>query len=216
MKKIFFALVTAFLLTGCDEDGLMASGRTVTETRELEDFWRLDVNAGKNIKVMYAAESGVTITGSDNLVSHLRTRVSNGRLTLDYDRDQINHEDVEITITLPLFRELKINGRRTLTTHGVFEPVDRIVIVSHGENDLTAIDSFVSESVDISLTGTGKADFRNLSCQNAKASITGDGKIYVKAAQTLTAQIHGNGHIYYAGQPQITSDITGNGSLSSL
>ncbi|MBD3581301.1 GIN domain-containing protein [Flavobacterium selenitireducens] len=216
MKKIFFGLLAAALLTGCDDDALDASGSTVTETRELEEFNRLNINAGRNIKVMYADHTGITITGSDNLVRHLRSAVSNGQLSLDYDQDHINHEDVEITITLPFFKDLRLNGRRSLTTHGLFDHTENITIVSHGENDLRSVDPFTTGSMNISLTGTGNADFRTLSCQNAKASITGDGKIYVKAEQSLNALIHGSGHIYYVDHPQITSDITGSGSISSI
>lgn len=217
MKKIFFVLFTALLLTGCeDDDALVASGNTVTETRNVGDFWRLDINAGKVVKIIYADDAGIIISGSENLLQHLRTKVSNGKLTLDYDQDQINYEDVEVTIKLPFFRELIMNGRRNLTTHGTFEPTDHIIITSHGENEMTAMDHFETETVDINLTGNGKVDFRALSSENAKASITGDGKIYIKAAQTLKAQILGNGAIYFLGDPQVTSDIKGNGSVSAL
>lgn len=216
MKKIFCVLFTALMLTSCEDDALIASGNTVTETRNVGDFWRLDINAGRNVKVVYDDNAGITLTGSENLVRHLRTKVSNGKLTLDYDQDQINYEDVEVTIRLPFFRELSMNGRRSLTTHGTFEPTDHVIISSHGENDMTAMDSFVSGSVDISLTGNGKLDFRTLSTQNAKASITGNGNMYIKVAQTLKAEIEGNGHIYYLGNPNVTSDIKGKGSVSAL
>jgi len=217
MKHFFYVLVLALLFTSCNnDDELHASGNIIHEVRSVKDFTKLNINAGKNIKVVYSEHSGVTITGSDNLVQHIRSKVSNGQLTLDYDQDQIHSEDVEIVITVPYFNDLTLNGKRTLSTHGTFKQTGYIKIVSHGENDMISADPFTTGNVDIDLTGNGKVDFRTLSSQDAKASITGNGRIYLKTTNSLIGKIKGNGHIYYLGSPQISSEIKGNGLISSL
>lgn len=216
MKNIFYIVISAVFFASCDDDSLVASGRSATETRALESFNKININAARDIKVVYSNQTGITLTGSDNLLSHLRSSVRNEQLDLYYDQDQINHDDLEITITVPYFKELRINGRRQLTTHGSFDYTDNINITSNGENEMESVDDFAAGHLNISLTGAGKADFRRLSGSNAKASIIGEGTIYLKAEQSLTAQIHGSGQIYYAGHPQITSNITGTGSLWSL
>ncbi|WP_347049145.1 GIN domain-containing protein [Flavobacterium olei] len=216
MKNIFYIVISVVFFASCDDDSLVASGRSATETRALESFNKLNINAARDIKVVYSDQTGITLTGSDNLLSHLRSSVRNEQLDLYYDQDQINHDDLEITITLPYFKELRINGRRQLTTYGSFDYTDNINITSNGENEMESVDDFAAGNLNISLTGAGKADFRRLSGSNAKASIIGGGTIYLKAEQSLTAQIHGSGQIYYAGHPQITSDITGTGSIWSL
>lgn len=216
MKNIFYVIIVALFFTSCDDDSLVASGRSVTETRALESFNKININAGRNIKVMYSNQTRIAITGSDNLISHLQSSVRNGKLNLDYDQDQINHEDLDITITVPYFTELHINGIRQLTTHGTFDYTDNIDIVSNGESEIKSIDNFTAANLNVRLTGKGIADLRTLSGSNAKASIVGNGKIYIKTEQSLTAHIHGSGNIYYLGKPQITSDITGTGSVSSL
>jgi hypothetical protein len=216
MKNIFYVVIAALFFTSCDDDSLVASGRSVTETRALESFNKININAGRNIKVMYSNQTRITITGSDNLISHLQSSVSNGKLNLLYDQDHINHEDLDITITVPYFTELHINGTRQLTTHGTFDYTDNIDIVSNGASEMKSIDNFTAANLNVRLTGKGIADLRTLSGSNAKASIVGNGKIYIKTGQSLTAHIHGSGNIYYLGKPQITSDITGTGSVSSL
>lgn len=216
MKNIFYALIAAVFFTSCDDDYLIASGRSLTETRALESFDKVEINAGRNINIVYATQTGITVTGSDNLISHLRSSVNNRELYLDYDQALINHDDLKITIRLPYFKELRINGRRQLTTHGNFNYTDNLTIISNGENEIKSFDDFAVRNLSISLTGRGKADFLTLSGYNAKASIIGNGKIYMKADNCLTAHIHGSGHLYYVGHPQITSEITGTGSISSL
>ncbi|MDQ8141442.1 GIN domain-containing protein [Chryseobacterium sp. CFS15] len=217
MKHFFYVLILALLFTSCNtDDELHASGNNTHEIRNVTDFNRLNISAGKNVRIAYSEHAGVTITGSDNLVKHIRSRVSDGELILDYDQDQIYSEDVEIVITVPYFNNLTLNGKRTLSTHGKFNHTNYVNIVSHGENIMTCTDPFTTSHVDIDLIGNGKVDFRTLSSQDAKASITGNGHIYLQTTNALVGKIKGDGHIYYSGNPQITSDIKGNGSILSL
>ena len=150
------------------------------------------------------------------LVRNLESTVSNGQLVLEYKADEISHEDLEITVTLPYFTELRMHGRRKLTTHGTFDFTDEVAINCYGENDMRSVDAFEAGHVTINLTGSGVADFRNLSSETAEAEITGSGKIYVNPSEALDAQIEGSGTIYYVGDPQVTSDVRGSGSITKL
>lgn len=203
-------------LASCSDDALVPSGRTVTEDRALETFAKINIHAGKTIRVEYGNDYGISVNGSDNLVRNLESRVSNGQLHLDYKADEISHEDLEITVTLPYFTTLKMHGKRMLTTHGTFDYTDEITINCYGENNMKSVDAFEAGHVNVTLTGSGVADFRTLSSETAEAEITGSGKIYVNPSQSLDAEIEGSGTIYYIGEPEVTSEIRGSGSVTKL
>lgn len=216
MKKIILLLIATAGIVSCSDDALMPSGRIITEDRALETFTKINIHAGKTLRVEYGDDYGISITGSDNLVRNLESRVSNGQLSLGYRANEISHEDLEITITLPYFTALKMHGKRTLTTHGTFDFTDEIAINCYGENSMKSVDTFEAGHVDVELTGSGVADFRNLSSATAEAEITGSGKIYVNPSESLDAKIEGSGTIYYVNDPQVTSDVRGSGSITKL
>jgi hypothetical protein len=70
-----------------------------------------------------------------------------------------------------------------------------------------------AETADYSLSASGKIDALELLVADAKASITGSGKIYVYATETLDVTITSSGSLLYRGNPIITTRITGSGSV---
>lgn len=216
MKKMILIVLASFSLTSCWDDDIKPSGRKVTEERSLGEFDRIDIEAGEKIKVEYGNRYGIWVKGSDNLVSRLRTTVKNHKLELEYDAQNIGSEDLEITVTVPYFRELRIHGERKLTTRGTFEYTSRIDMYCIGENDVASGDPFATGHLEINLTGEGRTDLRTLAAKTAKATLTGDARLYVNASDALDAVLVGSGKIYYFGSPQVTTQITGSGTVSKM
>lgn len=70
-----------------------------------------------------------------------------------------------------------------------------------------------AESADLSLSSSGKIDALNMLLSDAYALVSGSGKIYVYATESLDATITGSGDIYYRGNPQLSTHISGSGSV---
>jgi hypothetical protein len=66
---------------------------------------------------------------------------------------------------------------------------------------------------DYSLGASGTIDALDLMVEDAESSITGSGKIFVYATETLDVIITGSGDVIYLGNPVITSHITGSGEV---
>ena len=69
--------------------------------------------------------------------------------------------------------------------------------------------------VNISVSGSGTADLREVPVQNAEVRVTGSGDAHVRAAEDLRATVAGSGDIFYHGAPaNVTRSVTGSGSIS--
>jgi hypothetical protein len=66
---------------------------------------------------------------------------------------------------------------------------------------------------DYSLSSSGKIDALDLVVLDADVSISGSGKVYVYATETMNVNITGSGDVLYRGDPSITSRITGSGKI---
>lgn len=216
MKRLFLILLAALSVAGCQDDDISASGRIITENRSLRDFDRINILAGRRIKVVYGNDHKISIKGSDNLVSRLRTNFDGDKMNLEYDAENIRREDLDIVITVPYFQELRVYGDRKLTTEGTFRFTEYIDIFCVGESDFVVQDPFVTDDVHLFFTGTGRADIRNLAARTGMVVLTGDGRVHMNVADTLEATIVGNGSIYYMGNPEVPTSITGSGSVSKI
>lgn len=88
----------------------------------------------------------------------------------------------------------------------------------------TAIDVVLSGSGNVDLDGevtsagytlnsSGKIDALELEAIEVEATVTGSGKIFTWATETLKATITGSGDVIYRGQPTISFQITGSGNV---
>ena len=91
---------------GGDFNGAVAgSGKITTATREVQGFTRVDVRYPAQVTITQGTSESLTITGDDNLLPQLDTRVSGGVLTIEnhelsWNRRVNSTRTVQINITV--------------------------------------------------------------------------------------------------------------------
>lgn len=85
--------------------------------------------------------------------------------------------------------------------------------VINGSGDIGVIEDSWSERLDISVVGSGDADFLALDGENFRVRVIGSGRVRLGASQRLEVDIMGSGDVDYRGDPQLEQSIIGSGDL---
>ena len=191
---------------------LRGSGVRASATRTLGEFRRLRVELGADVRVTVGAPARLELSGDDNLLEHVRTRVVDGELVLDTDGESLRpREPLRIVIACPELEVAAQNGSGTLAIEGL-----------HGarfDGSLAGSGDFVAkgevEHAAYSISGSGDLHCRTLAAQDVQLSLSGSGSAYVRADAQLSVSISGSGSVRYSGTPaRITRSVAGSGTIA--
>lgn len=230
-------LAAAMLFASCKPHVIRGGGPETTENRTVPGFTKVDIEvpAHAEISVSPGATAGVSLSGSQNILSEVRTEVREGTLKI-FIREgamMVTDEKIRATITMPALEALDLSGASDADIKGTVSG-NRLDIDVSGAGRVTAADvqvqdleADISGSGDLSIaTGaTGKASFDisgsgsvrafGFVAQNIEADVSGSGDMEVNAVQQLDAEVSGSGNIRYKGSPNIRQEVSGAGSISS-
>jgi Putative auto-transporter adhesin, head GIN domain len=234
MKTNFFILSIILLFTtttyGCWTEG---SGRTVTETRELETFGGIELKSSANIYVTQGDKQEVRIEAEDNLIGKIKTTVKNNSLVVDAEDNIKFTKPVTIYITVKDLCLLELTGSGNIVTRSQFQ-CEFMSLKLSGSGDIRVmIDSKSlkanlsgsgnldlkgsSSETDIRISGSGNIDARGLNSFSSAVAISGSGTSTVDVKNDLNVTITGSGNVYYVSEPgKISSKIIGSGEISKL
>lgn len=216
MKHFIFLALTAVVLTSCSKDRISASGDKITETRNPGNFTGVNANGANDVHISFGNEYKVTLRGSDNLIPHFKTEIMSNILYLKYDGVNINRDDIEIYITLPLINYVSLSGSGEVDIKGAFPQADSFKVNISGSGEIDVENTFSVNNAIINISGSGEADLEKIEAKKADIDISGSGDTKIRVAENLKAKISGSGKIYYSGSPVIDSNISGSGKVIKL
>jgi hypothetical protein len=189
-------------LAGCsfvnNTDRVKGSGVVKTEKRSLTAFNSIEVICHGSIKVDTQGQEGLEISGDDNIIPLITTEVNNGTLYIRSSKDYDPQDKLEILISAPNLKSFVFAGAGESTISNVKN--DRMEIAITGAGSLTA--SGETKEADITLSGAGSVDAKNLRALSARVNATGAGSVDVYATEQLDAKAFGVGEINYYGKPK--------------
>lgn len=213
--SILIAFLSIFLFS-CSKDRISASGDKITETRTPGSFDGIFSGGGTNVQIVYGDEYKVVVKGSDNLLPYFKTKIVSGHLYLGYEKVNIQHDDVEVIVTLPAIKRLALSGSGSMQISGLFPAEDELKVSISGSGDIKASDRIDFDEVDIDISGSGEADLEQIRTEEADIKISGSGDARLTVFDQLKVRISGSGKVYYKGAPGIDSQISGSGKLVKL
>ena len=251
MKTITVLLslfLAAVLLSGCgllpemvqqvqNAEVVTPSDTIITETRDVSDFDKIDMTTfGKVILTQGDAES-LTITGSDNIVPLIQTKVNNGTLTIQTAKNvNVLNMDKENVLTF----EITVVDLSGLTVSGVgniqmdaLSTTDLSLDLSGAGN--VTLDQLAADLLEATVSGVGNLEIAgkanecqveipgagsvkagDLECTNATVNISGVGSATVWVTGQLSGSISGAGSVSYYGNPQTDTESAGVGGYKDL
>lgn len=243
MKTPFIYALTGslctLLLAGCFVFGgetIRGNGNILTETRPLSDFARIQLDGSYEAEIVNSEETSILVETDSNILAALETSVENGTLRVR-GRDQVNlrpsnGKRIRLVISSPTVNYVEIAGSAKVTAEKI-SATGTVGFKINGSGDIRAdveakrLEIAVSgsgktnisgksESTDIQISGSGEIDTREHETAHGKVRISGSGKIWIHATETLDASISGSGEIWYLGNPEISTSQSGSGRIRKL
>ncbi|SRR5579883_1470641 len=239
MKVLRFLPVIGFIFfLGCLKisANLMTytgDGNETTEARSLPPFHDIELGGAYEVVLTQGNTSEVRIETDKNLLEHITTTVTNGKLVINSDGNLRPTNTIRVFITTPNYTSVELEGSGSV--HGA-TPINSNALAldlsGSGEYDLDVhakqLESRVEGSGTIKLSGntdkhtvdiagSGNIKGGDLIAQETAVNIEGSGNALVNVEHKLDASIAGSGSIRYRGaSTEVHSNITGSGSVEHI
>lgn len=230
-KNILFIMLFSLLFVACENAEICEKGEgdIVEMPLYLSSFNSVELEGTGNVYITQGAEQSVIVKGQANIISLLKTNIKNGTWEIDFKRCVRKHKDLEIYITIPEVKKMKINGSGDIKTIGTISG-DGIELNINGSGNISAsidvnrVDTKINGSGNISVDGTaenhyayingsGNINSYDLITDKAEVKVNGSGDVKVNVEEELKVKIGGSGDVYYKGSPSVSVDISGSGSV---
>lgn len=235
MRFIKLGLICIFcssLISGCDMWPFCGVDNAfVSEDRTLEAFNDIIVN--EEDSYVYLSQSGTTsceIKATENIISDIKTGISNRVLNIEFLSCDYNHKDITIDLNAkdinaielrengfiealtPIRSEnmgLKLSGEGDITIEELDSRIVNVSISGGGNINLGGIKN--TELLKINISGSGNVNAFNLPADKIEVNISGSGSCRINPVNILEADISGSGNVYYQGSPKLSVKNSGNG-----
>jgi uncharacterized protein YqkB len=214
------------------QEKIKESGHQITSNRTTAEYDQIAVSGSFQVNLVSGKEGAISITGDENIISHIVTEVENNELKIYFEKKKNYYYKSKITIEVPFesINTIHFTGSGDITTKNTII-ADKFDVHLTGSGDVTLdlkatkTTASVAGSGDIILNGTstilkasvagsGDLDCSNLVAVNATADVAGSGDIKVNCTQKLIAGVAGSGSVKYKGKPEtIEKSIAGSGDV---
>lgn len=214
--------------------GIYGKGPVESQTRDLSGFSSLYLDCDADVTYIQDSTYQVSLSGQQNIVAVLETRVDEGQLRISYLREVRKHDGLRIVIHSPKMNSCTIAGSGNISTTSGYTGTTIGFYISGSGNITTgtlncsSLDTKISGSGNITIgggssnscvhniTGSGNIVALEHKSSTVTAKITGSGNITVNVSDKFDATISGSGTIKYKGNPALTTHLTGTGDIIHL
>lgn len=196
---------------GCDF-GVPGSGVSATEVRTLENFNRVRFYGSGSAFITIGAPRSFEITGDDNLLPLIETRVQDGALIIEPNQSINPVVELVVRIGIPDLRGVTLAGSADAEITGITG--EEFAIDISGSGDAIAAGS--TDRFSATINGAGNVKATDLQASEASISISGSGDVEVHTTDDLEVTVMGSGSVRYRGDPKITRTVFGSGSIGPI
>lgn len=230
-------LSIALLLTACGFPVINGSGKIITEERPVGDFTAIHFTGFGELILVQGDQEALTITTDDNLLPYLKTRVSQGTLTIAFDEQGWTPlvrptQSMRYHLTVKTLTHLDLSGAATVAADRF--NANQLTLIESGAGEIRIAD-LTANQVTVEMSGAGTVDLAgkvtaqtveisgfgayragDLTSQTAQVTLSGAGEATVWVHEQLDAELSGAGTIRYYGSPRLTADSSGIGNIKHL
>ncbi len=174
------------------------SGVVMESERLVSGFHGVEVSGSAQVFVTQGAGEGLTIACDDNLLPHIHSTVTDGILTIGFERGSWSPSERAIYhINASALDSVRIRGSADLVCSSVESPTLDLHLSGSGT---ARIDSVTAMDVELTTSGSGNAWIGELQAESANVRISGSGEISVDEGElrTLHARTSGSGDLHIA------------------
>lgn len=206
MKKTFALILAALTLAACNFNlngvnvgngkRVVCKGPVVQKTLDLADFNAITVNGAADMEISQGTQFKVAVKANEEVFQHLDYKVEDGVLILEtIEHVNIKAEEFDIYITLPLLKDLTVNGAADVDIKSGYSAADPLSIIVNGAGDLE-FSGITVPSLNFELNGAGDIEASALQVDQLNVSVNGAGDIELSGkAGKASFDVNGAGDI---------------------
>ena len=166
------------------------NGNLASEMRKLSNFKAIEISIGYDkILVNCGQEPSIHISGDENILPLITTRISKGILKIESDSTFKTNSDSEMIIYVKSIKDFTFDGVGKPVIHNLNEDKLNCNINGVGSCELKGkVESFY-----VSVNGVGSVNARQLIADDVVASLNGVGSVKLYAKKSLNASVNGIG-----------------------
>lgn len=231
-----FALLISISMVNAQNWGknkIKGSGNEITVTRTTSDYDEISTGGSFSVELVAGKEGTITMTGDDNLLELIITKVENNKLKIYIEKGawfDSRGEFIKISIPFEDISKVDFGGSGKITTKNPIKTSNLEINLSGSGNakidaNTSTLSAVLSGSgnlnvkgstndISIKLSGSGGIDCTAITSENATALISGSGNIDLNCSKSLIGKISGSGNIVYSGNPgSVDKKISGSGNI---
>jgi hypothetical protein len=195
------------------DQGIKGSGKIATDHRTVTKFSKIDTKGAYDVEVKVGSDTSVTVSGDDNLLKLVETKVEDGTLTISTVKNVHPRKSLKVIVTTPSLDTFALHGAGDVNIAGI--KGKSFTATLHGAGDFTA--SGEVTNLDATLKGAGDMNLYGLHAANVNATLNGAGDLSVWASKYLNAKMSGVGDLSYKGHPvKVDRDKSGVGDINEV
>lgn len=200
------------VIGGSSRSAATGSGVAASQARRLPAFDRVELAGSNNVSIRVGGRQSVVVRADDNLLGRVTTRVRSHRLVIANTPGSFtSRSPMSVEVTMPVLEALTLSGSGNVAVQGV--RAASLDVSLPGSGTLTG--SGRATRLEITIGGSGSAQFTHLVANRVRALVSGSGSIFLTATNTLDASVTGSGSILYSGSPRhVTRNVSGTGAVT--
>jgi hypothetical protein len=225
--------VAALTLPACAS--LVGPGNASTEERHVAGFHAIALSAPVDVQLVQDGTEGLTITGDDNVLPLIETKVENGVLKIrfvDHHANVTTHGDIKATVRAKSIDTIMVAGSGDVRTAALDAPHLKVLIGGSGDVRIAglttpALETHIGGSGDltaagkvgtfeVNIGGSGDVKAQHLRATSAEVTVAGSGTVGLWVDQSLKVKVLGSGDVSYYGDPSVQKQVTGSGGVKRL
>ena len=204
MKKVLFAMLALGMLVSCkDLKVISQSDKPLqSEQRALTGFERIELLGSLDVKYQQADSFSVRVEAPADVLRYVETRVDGNKLVVNMEGEGkvINlgvkdADGVTVYVTSPDFIGIELRGSGDFDCRGHLD-TDVLDISVRGSGD-AEFDDVICDRVNVSLVGSGDVEVKNIVTHRTGIELVGSGDIEMNQRQVAQTDIElkGSGDI---------------------
>jgi hypothetical protein len=210
---------------------IQGSGVLQSEERAVAEFSEINLSSAVELELAVGPPTSLTVTADDNILPHVVTDVSGGRLSIFINASTSSQKGVQIKATTPRLSDLVGNGAVRVAAEGISGDQFHLALngastcrlaaeVDELEADVqgasTALLAGSAEALTLECQGASRIDADDLKARRVVAAASGASRIQVTASDQIAARADGASLVRYRGRPsKVTRDATGASTIEA-
>lgn len=210
-KSILLVMTIPVLLFSCKKEKVEGGGTVITEPRNVENFYNVNVSGSTNVYITYGSSFDVKVKAYENIISSLETKVQNGTLLIGFKKN-VRNDNSEVYVTMPALLSVTTNGSGNIDTKGNFLGMDYFSANTSGSG-VISIEKGSAKNYKVSIDGSGDVKSFGFLTEQTIITASGSGDAELTVTKSLKATLKGSGNVYYKGNPVIDASTSGSGKV---